>query len=120
MADPLLMVDVCSLCGAPMRDCWCQKDSIGANPKPRPRFRSTSFLKFVRGLPCCVEGCNMRNIEAAHFGARGVSRKVHDCLAIPLCKQHHDEAHHYCRAWEFYDRVRDWQIRTMTAYLMRQ
>lgn len=114
--EPLPSIDICSLCGAPM-PCACVRE-LGFNPKARQRWRSKEFLKFVRGLPCSVPHCTRHNIEAAHFGPRGLGTKVHDCLAIPLCQEHHRDAHQSGRGWVYYESVMLWQNQTMAAALL--
>ena len=107
------IVRICSECKGPM-PCACMR-YLGWTPKAAKRWRSKAYLKFVRHLPCSVPGCKNIDIEAAHFGPKGIGTKVHDCLAIPLCKHHHRESHDYSREWEHYEDVMGWQIQTMTA-----
>lgn len=115
----LPMIRVCSNCTEPL-PCRCVRE-MGMNPKPMERWRSESYLKFVRGLPCSVPDCQQASrVEAAHFGPRAAGRKVHDCLAIPLCQDHHRDSHQKGRAWEYYDEVMGWQIQTMLSFMIRE
>lgn len=50
--------------------------------------RDPQYLKFLRLLPC-VCCTKTRNVEAAHFGARGMSQKASDLDALPLCRWCH-------------------------------
>ncbi len=52
--------------------------------------RNPAYLKFVRGLPCCVCGKTW-GIEAAHTGPHGLSQKAPDAETIPLCRLHHTD-----------------------------
>lgn len=113
--DRLPLIQVCSECGAPF-PCFCRRQ-LNMLTKASKRWRSKAYLKFVRRLPCSVPYCQETGIEAAHFGPRAAGRKVHDCLAIPLCTTHHRESHQDGRAWEFYDSVTIWQLQTMVAAL---
>ena len=56
--------------------------------------------KFVRGCMCLVRDCHSDKIECAHVrhglqdGEQGgVGLKPHDMWAVPLCHDHHAEAH---------------------------
>lgn len=111
-----LHVQVCSLCGAPM-PCICERQH-GYIPKALPRWRSKRFLAFVRSMPCSVPHCRETAVEAAHFGRRAVGRKVHDCLAIPLCTYHHRQSHLEGHSWEHDEDVLGWQVQTMAAAIM--
>ena len=111
--EPLPLIEVCAQCDGP-RPCRCERD-LGMLPKSRSRWRSKQYLKFIRGLPCSVPTCMSRDIEAAHFGPRAAGRKVHDCLAIPLCSEHHRDSHREGRAWVYYDQVSRWQLQTIVA-----
>ena len=113
----LLPVEVCAGCGTPSPDCSCTRGGGQRLAKLVKRWRSKRFLSFVRSLPCSVAGCASQEIEAAHFGPRGVGTKVHDFLAVPLCSRHHREHHDNGGAWQHYDAVRTWQLRTIAAAL---
>jgi hypothetical protein len=56
--------------------------------KPSRPERNPDYLRFIRRLPCAV-CCSMRNIEAAHFGPRGLGQKADDRQTLPLCHKHH-------------------------------
>ena len=111
----LPLIQLCSQCGGPL-PCACVREH-GWIPKAMKRWRSKAYLKFVRGLPCSVPDCTSGPIEAAHFGPRAASRKVHDSLAIPLCSEHHRDSHQLGRAWVYYEDVLRWQVQTMVAAL---
>jgi hypothetical protein len=60
--------------------------------------KSPLYLAFIRAQPCCVCASLLLSrqwlpTEAAHIGPRGLSTKVPDRQAIPLCKRHHEESH---------------------------
>lgn len=67
--------------------------------------RFPSHLQWLRGRPCAVErsgGCTGK-IEAAHVdhaGGKGVSLKVADYHAVPLCSGHHQQLHRGARTFE--------------------
>ena len=96
--------------------CACAR-FLGWAPKPAKRWRSGAYLEFVCRLPCSVPDCNDKNVEAAHFGPRGLGTKVHDSLAVPLCRRHHAESHREGRRWGHYGEVLQWQVQTMVAAL---
>lgn len=75
---------------------------------PRPAWKVTeSYLQWLRGRPCFLDGCRAGGcgdadpprrapVEAAHVnhaGDAGMSTKASDRYAIPLCQRHHDEQH---------------------------
>lgn len=62
---------------------------------------------FVRGLPCCVDGCRRGPCDPAHVRSRGAGH--HAWIEIdgvrvgniaPLCHPHHVEQHHGIRSFE--------------------
>jgi len=61
-------------------------------PPRKGRIRDGAYLDFVRSQPCAVPGCPARDIEAHHWGARGLGQKCDDTSTAPLCGNHH-------RAW---------------------
>ncbi len=109
------IVEVCALCHAP-RPCHCTRTGFSF-PKSEKRWRSEEFLAFVRTLPCSVPNCN-RQSEPHHAGPRGLGEKVHDCLSIPLCRGHHEEAHNRGTSWEWYPEIKSWQVATMVAAII--
>lgn len=56
------------------------------------RVRSPRHLAWVRSLPCSVQGCKGRDIQAHHVrkGA-GTALKPGDAFTVPLCFYHHHE-----------------------------
>jgi hypothetical protein len=56
--------------------------------KPSKPERNPQYLRFIRMFPCVCCGAN-RNIEAAHFGPRGLGQKSSDLTALPLCRWCH-------------------------------
>lgn len=114
----LLPVEVCGRCLAPLPRCHCAVVRGHSLAKQVPRWRSSRYLLFVKGLPCSVPSCRQVGVvEAAHFGPRAAARKVHDFLAVPLCSAHHAESHQEGRAWAHYEEVRTYQLRTVAAAL---
>lgn len=66
--------------------------------------RCPSHLQWLRGRACLLAGaaCSGR-IEAAHVdraGGKGMSLKVSDWHAVPLCSEHHAEYHRGARSFE--------------------
>lgn len=66
---------------------------------PRPAEKSApSFLQWLRGRNCIfalARGCEGKT-EAAHLdfaGDKGMSTKVSDRFAIPMCSAHHRRQH---------------------------
>lgn len=68
--------------------------SLKPVPKPRPRWRSTEYLKFVGERDCC--GCGKHGPSDAHHwgGSKGMALKVDDLLTVPLCNGCHIEGFH--------------------------
>jgi hypothetical protein len=69
--------------------------------EPR-RHRDKDHLKFVASQPCLV--CGRSPADAHHLRftqPRAMGRKVSDEFAVPLCRAHHRENHHFGdeRAW---------------------
>jgi len=113
--NQLPLIVLCSECRGP-QPCSCVRE-YGVVPSPLSRWRSKAFLSFVRSLPCSVPECTGGPIEAAHFGPRAAGRKVHDSLAIPLCREHHAESHQCGRQWGYYEQVLQWQVQTLVSAL---
>jgi hypothetical protein len=55
--------------------------------------KSAAYLAWIHGHPCIVETCRRLPVEAAHIGPRGLSTKVPDWQALPLCHRHHEQLH---------------------------
>ncbi len=58
--------------------------------------KDKAYLAWLHELPCSLFPCHMPSrgiIEAAHIGPRGLSQKVPDRQAIPLCRGHHEALH---------------------------
>lgn len=71
------------------------------NPKrPRP-IRSKTHRLWLGSLACAVPGC-MQRPEPHHvrMGFLTLARKPGDDMAIPLCREHHDEVHHGATSFE--------------------
>lgn len=68
--------------------------SLKPTPKPRPRWRSAEYLKFVGEHDCC--GCGKHGPSDAHHwgGSKGMALKVDDLLTVPLCNGCHIEGFH--------------------------
>src|SRR4029078_3879662 len=67
--------------------------SVLAIPVAR-RLRDKSHLRFVAKQPCLVCGrqpCDPHHLRFAQ--SRGLSLKVSDEFAVPLCRAHHRELH---------------------------
>lgn len=81
----------------PLRRSRWIRIASGSTSRPTTRrrhdsLRSRVYLKFIRGLPCSVDGCSGKS-QAAHTGNHGYAQKASDWQAIPLCAEHHP--------WEF-------------------
>ena len=68
--------------------------------RPSSVCRSAKHLRWIRTLRCIDPLCQARNIEAAHVrhglpagGMAGVGIKPADYWTVPLCREHHREAH---------------------------
>ncbi len=57
--------------------------------------KDAKYLAWLHELPCSLAPCYVpqRPVEAAHIGPRGLSQKVPDKCAIPLCGYHHESLH---------------------------
>jgi len=69
--------------------------------EPR-RHRDKEHLRFVASHPCMVCGRNPTDAHHLRFAQpRTLGRKVGDQYTVPLCRTHHQEAHHVGneRAW---------------------
>jgi hypothetical protein len=67
------------------------------------RFRSKSYLKFVRGRPCVI--CDFEG-EAHHLTfaePNAMSLKVGDNWCVPMCHEHHMELHAFGNEKLFWD-----------------
>lgn len=62
------------------------------------------YLDWLHTLECCIPGCASKHLqkwadqarsrtEAAHIGPRGLSTKVPDRNALPICGWHHELLH---------------------------
>ena len=64
--------------------------------KPKREGMSRQHLTLIRQCPCVR--CGSYPSQAHHLlrtGEHGTSRRSSDQWAVPLCKTHHDELHHY-------------------------
>lgn len=71
-------------------------ERINAKGRTDKRIRCPAHLKWIRGFKCCVPGCDMRPIEAAHVRTGtggGMGMKPDDTWVISLCRDHHAEQH---------------------------
>jgi len=74
--------------------------TLFARPK-RIRWESAKYLKWVKTQPCAC--CGQTADDPHHligWGQGGMGTKAHDILALPLCRQHHDELHRDIQAFE--------------------
>lgn len=93
--------------------------------------RSKDYRAFIREHSCCV--ClppveyqpffhARQNIQAAHTGIGGVGIKASDYSCIPLCHEHHAEAHqHGEKTFQDKHNIEFWRIREqmMAEYIQR-
>lgn len=71
-------------------------------------FRSKTYLKWIRTLPCYC--CGSKESEAhhvigLHWGLSGMGQKAPDTFCMPLCRRHHNEVH---RDTEMQQQQPDW------------
>lgn len=71
---------------------------IGKSRKAELKFNCEPFLKFLRGRRCRIEGLKghvcrgkVRACHVDYAGGKGVSLKVSDRFAIPMCDGAHAE-----------------------------
>ncbi len=56
-------------------------------------LRSREYLEYVRSLGCVICGAPSEPHHWRKGADGGVALKPSDCFAIPLCHEHHMEAH---------------------------
>lgn len=85
------------------------KPRLQNSHRARDWKRAPSFLQWLRGRPCLLEGkggCDGK-IIAAHVdyaGGKGMGTKVHDKHAVPMCggpEGHHAAQHRW--GWETFE-----------------
>ena len=70
-----------------------ERPMLKAQPRPSKPIRSRAYLRWVASQPCAICG-STKGIDAHHWApTRGLSQKVNDTRAVPLCRSHHDEFH---------------------------
>lgn len=87
------------------------------------RERDTSYMLFVKKLPCAVEQilyfdsprtvvalCTGR-VQADHAGCRGLGQKADDRTCIPMCEKHHNARTDFAGAFK------GWTQREMRDFL---
>ncbi|SEN66015.1 DUF968 domain-containing protein [Halomonas caseinilytica] len=65
-------------------------------PQKDQRFRSERYLRFVRGLPCCVCGApadDAHHVIGLHWGLSGMSTTAPDSYTMPVCRTCHRDVH---------------------------
>ena len=79
--------------------------------------RSREYLDYVRGLPCAVCGGQAEPHHWRKDSDGGTGLKPSDCFCVPLCREHHREAHQHGDEWfaEEYN-LEPWRL---MAFLMR-
>jgi hypothetical protein len=59
--------------------------------------KSPEYLAWLHSLACIICAAlrtdQATKTEAAHLGPRGLSTKVEDRKAVPLCRRHHEALH---------------------------
>ena len=72
-----------------------------AQGKPDPRWRSSTYLAWVRSLPCC--NCGAGECQAHHAisigGLSGMGLTAPDQWAMPLCPTCHNTLHDTPDMW---------------------
>ena len=65
-------------------------------PDPKPTtWKSAKYLKFVRNQPCIICGWKAEVHHVRQSRNSGIGNRPNDTWALPLCRLHHSEAHHY-------------------------
>ena len=59
--------------------------------------RDPDYLAFIRTLPCCVCG-RPGPSDPHHLGSGAVGAKASDYRTIPLCREHHNDAHAWTKS----------------------
>lgn len=74
------------------------KRSMG---KPDPRWRSRAYLDWVKAQPCVVCGCSADDPHHAKGigNLSGSALTAPDSMAMPVCREHHDEIHQDPTLW---------------------
>lgn len=80
--------------------------------KPDPRWRSRSYLSWVKSLPCVL--CGAPSDDAHHIkgvgNLSGAGLTSPDWAAMPACREHHDEIHRDPGLWVY---QWEWVARTL-------
>lgn len=58
-------------------------------------YHSKARVAWVKAQPCAVLLCNHAPCENAHIESGGMGRKADADKIIPLCRDHHWQAHNY-------------------------
>ncbi len=79
------------------------KHGRGRRIEPKnPAKESPSHLAWIRAQPCCVRGCEGRQIQAHHVrtaATSGTGLKPADGDAVPMCQAHHGALHQNGAIW---------------------
>jgi len=79
-----------------------------------------AYLTHVRRHPCCACSAT-RNVEAHHWGRRGLGQKAADRDAVPLCSECHHSWHQHGRlATVGLSRDASIELFQKTAYVLQQ
>lgn len=64
-------------------------------------YRNKAYLVYLSGLtcPCGAQACEAHHLIAAGFGG-GMGTKNSDLMAMPICRNCHEEIHRDVKAWE--------------------
>lgn len=54
-------------------------------------MKSKKYIAYVKGHVCMF--CGQYEVDAHHFGKRGMSQKASDLTAVPVCHEQHQEFH---------------------------
>ncbi len=81
-------------------------------PRRSSRVRDTSYLLFVKTLPCAARDIGLDTaypcfgeVEADHAGRRPMGRKADDATTIPLCQQHHHDRGSFSGAFKTFNQA---------------
>lgn len=94
--------------------------------KEGPRYVNHMHLRYVRTLACFI--CGIKPVEVHHTlfperTSRGMGRKAGDDEVVPVCAEHHRQAHRGRKSWNIkygeQEREEIRLLRKMSPYLRK-
>ncbi len=80
----------------PMKRTAAKRRPTKAKASSPARWRSATYLAWVRAQPCCFCGLgpsDPHHVIGLHWGLSGEALTAPDNFAMPLCRKHHDAVH---------------------------